>query len=53
MSVTGLFAGIGGFELAFSEAGYETEMLVEIDPSAKAVLEARFPDVELWSDVGD
>ena len=53
MSVAGLFSGIGGFELAFSQAGFETSVLVEIDPAAKAVLEARFPGVEIRSDVRD
>ncbi|HEX9274349.1 MAG TPA: DNA (cytosine-5-)-methyltransferase [Candidatus Binatia bacterium] len=53
MSVTGLFAGIGGFELAFSQAGFETELLVENDPAASAVLKARFPDADLQSDVMD
>lgn len=53
MTVTGLFAGIGGFELAFSEAGFECELLVEIEPAARAVLAARFPHSELRSDVLD
>lgn len=53
MSVAGLFAGIGGFELAFSRAGIDTELLVESDPAAMAVLENRFPDVELRDDVLD
>ena len=51
MSVAGLFAGIGGFEHAFGQAGFETNVLVEIDPAAKAVLKAKFPDVEIRSDV--
>jgi len=51
MSVTGIFSGIGGFELAFSQAGFETELLVEIDPAASAVLEARFPNADLCTDV--
>jgi DNA (cytosine-5)-methyltransferase 1 len=51
MSVTGLFSGIGGFELAFSRAGFESGLLVEIDPAARAVLKARFPNVEVRSDV--
>lgn len=51
MAVTGLFAGIGGFELAFSQAGFETGLLVENDPSAGAVLKARFPHIELHTDV--
>jgi DNA (cytosine-5)-methyltransferase 1 len=53
MSVTGLFAGIGGFELAFAEAGFESQLVVEIDPSASAVLKARFPTAELHRDVLD
>ena len=51
MSVTGLFAGIGGFELAFSQVGFETNLLVDIDPAARAVLEAQFPNAEIRSDV--
>lgn len=53
MSVTGLFAGIGGFELAFSRAGLDTEMLVEVDSAANLVLASQFPDVEIHSDVLD
>ena len=53
VTVTGLFAGIGGFELAFSEVGYETNQLVEIDPAAKAVLQARFPGTEIQTDIRD
>ena len=53
MSVTGLFAGIGGFELAFSEVGFETNVLVDIDPAARAVLQARFPGIEVRADVSD
>jgi DNA (cytosine-5)-methyltransferase 1 len=53
MSLTGLFAGIGGFELAFSQAGFESELLVEIDPAARAVLEKRFPDAIVNADVLD
>ena len=53
MAVAGLFAGIGGFEHAFSQANFETNFLVEIDPAARAVLQARFPDVEIRSDVCD
>jgi DNA (cytosine-5)-methyltransferase 1 len=53
MSVTGLFSGIGGFELAFQRAGFDSELLVEIDPSAASVLKARFPAAELRGDVLD
>jgi DNA (cytosine-5)-methyltransferase 1 len=51
MSVAGLFSGIGGFELAFSEIGFESELMVEIDLAALAVLGARFPKVKLHADV--
>lgn len=51
MSVTGLFAGIGGFELAFSQADYETRVLAEIDPAARAVLRERFPNARVRIDV--
>lgn len=53
MSVVGLFAGIGGFELAFSRVGFHTAMLVEIDAAARSVLSARFPDAEIKVDVAD
>jgi DNA (cytosine-5)-methyltransferase 1 len=51
MSVTGLFSGIGGFELAFAEAGFDCQSLVEIDPAATAVLKTRFPDAEVFGDI--
>ena len=51
MAVTGLFSGIGGFELAFSQVGYETNLLVDVDPAARSVLKIRFPNVEIRSDV--
>jgi DNA (cytosine-5)-methyltransferase 1 len=51
MSVTGLFAGIGGLELAFGQAGFESDLLVEVDACAAAVLKTRFPNAELRSDV--
>jgi DNA (cytosine-5)-methyltransferase 1 len=47
----GLFAGIGGIELGLHEAGFETILLSEIDPAARAVLEERFAGVELHGDI--
>lgn len=41
----GLFAGIGGFELGFARAGHATELLCDVLPTSRAVLQARFPDV--------
>jgi len=53
MSTTGLFSGIGGFELAFGDAGFDCRALVEIDPAARAVLESRFPAAKVFGDVLD
>lgn len=51
MSIAGLFSGIGGFEVAFEDAGFETNVLVEVDAAARAVLESRFRNVNIRSDV--
>lgn len=53
MQVAGLFSGIGGFELAFSQAGFSNRILVEIDPAANAVLKHRFPKCDIRLDVAD
>lgn len=51
MRVAGLFSGIGGFELAFAQAGFKTNLLAEIDPAALVVLKQKFPQVDLRTDV--
>lgn len=54
MRIAGLFAGIGGIELGFHRAlgaAAKTDLLCEWWDPAKAVLEHRFPDVELHPDV--
>lgn len=51
MKVVGLFAGIGGIELGFKRAGFQTHGLCEFDPAAKAVLAAKFPETPIWDDV--
>lgn len=53
MAVTGLFAGIGGFELAFSQAGIETNLLVEVDQDTSNVLRSRFPKADIQANVLD
>ncbi len=47
----GLFAGIGGIERGLETAGFDTELLCEINPTALAVLRARFPGVQTRTDV--
>lgn len=42
MTSIGLFAGVGGIELGLARAGFEPELLCEIDPGAQGVLSRRF-----------
>ena len=51
LRVVGLFAGIGGIEQGLHDAGHRTELLCEIEPAAKTVLAAHFPDAPIVSDV--
>jgi DNA (cytosine-5)-methyltransferase 1 len=49
--VASLFTGIGGLELGLHHAGYVSEIMCEIDPFARNVLESRFPGVPIHDDV--
>src|SRR5439155_17303987 len=51
LKVAGLFAGIGGIELGLHKSGHSTSLLCEIDATAQAVLEARFPGIPLHDDI--
>jgi len=51
LRIGSLFAGVGGFDLGFRRAGFETAWAVEIDEKAQAVLRLRFPEAELHDDV--
>ena len=53
LTVTGLFAGIGGFELGMAASGHQANLLVENSPPAMHVLRRRFPDTKLEADVRD
>lgn len=46
-----LFSGVGGFELAASEAGIPTLAACEIDNAARGVLADHFPDTHIYHDV--
>lgn len=46
-----LFAGIGGFDLAFERSGMECVAQVEIDKNARALLDRHFPTVQRFDDV--
>jgi DNA (cytosine-5)-methyltransferase 1 len=53
LRVTGLFAGIGGIEKGLAAAGHRSQLLCEIEPGAKRVLEEHFPDIPVVEDVRD
>ncbi|KAF3999075.1 DNA cytosine methyltransferase [Glaciimonas immobilis] len=50
-TIGSLFAGIGGFDLGFEQAGFKTVWQVEINPVCRAVLASRFPDATQYDDV--
>ncbi|MBI2186566.1 MAG: DNA (cytosine-5-)-methyltransferase [Acidobacteria bacterium] len=50
LTAVGLFAGIGGIERGLELANHRAQLLCEIDPGARRVLECHF-DVEIEADV--
>jgi DNA (cytosine-5)-methyltransferase 1 len=50
-NITGLFAGIGGFEHGLHLGGHRTTLFCECDPEAVSVLRKRFPDIKVLLDV--
>ncbi len=53
MKVISLFAGIGGFDLGFEQAGMETVAQVEMNPNCRQLLAAKFPHAARFEDVKD
>lgn len=51
MKIAGLFAGIGGFEKGMALEGHDTELLCDVLPQSKAVLQSHFSNAEYLSDV--
>lgn len=51
LTAVSLFAGVGGFDLAMERNGIEVVATVEIDKSARGVLEKRFPNSKHFTDV--
>jgi len=48
-----LFAGVGGFDKGFEDAGFETVWQVEKEPFCIAVLKTRFPNAERYYEIKD
>ena len=53
MRFVSLFAGVGGFDLAFERAGMDCVGQVEIDKHCREVLSAHWPEVPKWGDIHD
>jgi len=53
LKMVSLFAGIGGFELAFQKIGSRTSLMCEIDPIAKYVLSSQLRGIDIIDDVRD
>jgi len=51
MTFVSLFAGVGGFDLGFEQAGMDCIGQVEIDAKCREVLEAHWPDIPRHDDV--
>lgn len=49
--VVGLFAGVGGLERGFEQAGHHSKMLCEFDPAARHVLKRHFAKAKITEDV--
>lgn len=49
--VAGIFAGVGGLEEGFRQAGHSSAMLCEFDPAARHVLARHFSGTEITEDV--
>ncbi len=53
MRLASFFSGLGGFDLAFEQAGYEIAFQCEIDPFCQAVLCKHWPHVPKIPDIAD
>jgi DNA (cytosine-5)-methyltransferase 1 len=51
LTVGSLFAGVGGFDMGFEQAGFECKFQVEWDKNCRTVLDRHWPEVEKWGDI--
>jgi len=48
-----LFAGVGGFDMGFEQAGWDCKFQVEWDKNCQQILNKHWPDVPKWLDVSN
>jgi DNA (cytosine-5)-methyltransferase 1 len=53
LTFASMFAGVGGFDLGFEQAGMSPTVQVEIDRNASKVLAAHWPDTPRGEDISD
>lgn len=51
LTIASFFSGIGGFELGFERAGFQTTMQCEIEPFCNLILEKHWPSVKRFKDI--
>jgi DNA (cytosine-5)-methyltransferase 1 len=50
-TVSSFFAGIGGFDLGFEQAGFKVNFQCEIETFCKNILEKHWPNISQWGDI--
>lgn len=52
-TINSFFAGIGGFDLAFEQSGFKTQMQCEINSFCNQILDRHWPNVRKEKDIND
>ena len=52
-SINSFFSGIGGFDIAFEQSGFKTQLLCEINPFCNQILNRHWPHVKKEKDIND
>ena len=52
-AINSFFAGIGGFDVAFEQSGFKTQLLCEINPFCNLVLSRHWPNVKKEKDINE
>lgn len=50
-TVSSFFAGIGGFDIGFEQAGFTTKFQCEVEPFCLSILKQHWPNVPKWGDI--